>query len=199
MTTSPSVSTEAETFDLSSLAVQLDRVKHTRRLFLLLPIGTIIFLFLLFVPETIARGFRGDASSLEIGVTLMVVLMGGGILGISISGIRKLGPTAVVIRLDGKGIEVEYPRGASRHHRWNDPNLSMKLFDFSDSAHLFPVETRYSVMIDQIESALTPEAFNRLYSHLDARSLIKRSERVRSLFYPVGVAPLVHIVSSRGN
>ena len=186
----------AEVFDLTRYSAEARRNGRTLQRMSLYIIGGVVFVILLFLPETLYRRVHGGASLLEVVVTICALGFGVVIIRSAVQAYRRHRASAVALVIDVDGFEFTYATGQRQRVGWDDTTLRFDLYDSSMCPAGGGVSTRFGVSIEGRESPLPARAYDILLHESRVRDLIRMSERRSKIFYAKGWVPLIHRISA---
>jgi hypothetical protein len=180
-------------FELGSVSGKLTKYTSRRRH---VGIGAVIFLaaFALFFVALDATAIADrNLSAFQI-LDLAIAIVGvSTIIGMVIPSVIKLRASAIRLRVDELGFELDYPDGKSVRTLWSDPKLSFELIDCSDvNPTKLLAGVPHFISVRGVRSLLTKDAFQAMVDGVAKHGLVDSVTRGSRWIYSGDANPLVH-------
>jgi hypothetical protein len=177
-------------FDIRVLNEEGDQRKRAAQLVRILGIGLMFGLSALFGFRDFPEIARGTILGLRPLTTLSIWILTCILTYEAAAGLLQDRPGARVVRIDEKGIEVEYPSGRTVGLGWEDPGLAFDLYDWPGNQAM-----GRSIIVQRIVSALSTEAYDHILDSAKKRNRVKVEEGTWWTF-PPSLRP--HVYRVRG-
>lgn len=172
-------------FDLRALNVALDRAKKRDATVAVAFMVICATLLLLVLWHDLPRALNGTLSNGQLFVLVVGTVGLMWILAIGARGLprKRKGPQSLVIDFDT--IELKFQGRPPLRLRWADPAVTLELQDLSQvDPNALSVETPYFMMVREVHSALTREAFETILAQAHLHGLNDATGPLNRWFAP---------------
>ena len=183
-------------FDVRALNEHLDQSKRQRKVAFAIFLPFLAAVAILLIVSIGPRVVDGTATYVQIAILVVGVGALIGIIAMVLHRTKWMRAGAVAVSVSPEGLGVEYPNLRVESKKWSEAGFRLELHDFSKiSRDQWLVETPFFMIFDEVQTALSAEAYAAIISQVRLTGLADRVGPADRRYAPAEVT--VHVVTGR--